>query len=210
MANWGNGEKVERQEAVVKIQRFVGKSLQSLASDCGVAIVTPSGTVNKGWAGHTLELAIGLSKNSDQAPDGGSWELKTVPFKKRGEVWVPKETMAITMINPYEVSSTPFERSHLLAKLESLIVVKRSVGSTLHEPSYILDARGVDLVGDAYEQVKADYEEVQSVLLDPARGFSYLTGSMGRLVQPRTKGAGHGSTSRAFYARPAFVSSFFD
>jgi hypothetical protein len=28
---------------------------------------------------------------------------------------------------------------------------------------------------------------------------------MGVLVQPRTKGAGHGSTSRAFYARKQFV-----
>lgn len=37
------------------------------------------------------------------------------------------------------------------------------------------------------------------------RGFTALTGAMGVLVQPRTKGAGHGSTSRAFYARPIFV-----
>lgn len=28
---------------------------------------------------------------------------------------------------------------------------------------------------------------------------------MSVLVQPRTKGKGHGSTSRAFYARPHFV-----
>ncbi len=28
---------------------------------------------------------------------------------------------------------------------------------------------------------------------------------MGVLVQPRTKGPGHGSISRAFYARPTFV-----
>lgn len=36
-------------------------------------------------------------------------------------------------------------------------------------------------------------------------GFSSLTGKMGILVQPRTKGAGHGSISRAFYARTTFV-----
>ncbi|MBC8141170.1 MAG: hypothetical protein H7Y38_06990 [Armatimonadetes bacterium] len=36
-------------------------------------------------------------------------------------------------------------------------------------------------------------------------GFASLTGSMGVFVQPRTKGQGHGSTSRAFYARTGFV-----
>jgi hypothetical protein len=29
---------------------------------------------------------------------------------------------------------------------------------------------------------------------------------MGQFIQPRTKGAGHGSTSRAFYARTQFIS----
>jgi len=51
--------------------------------------------------------------------------------------------------------------------------------------------------------VKADYETVREALR--TIGFSALTGRMGVLVQPRTKGAGHGSTSRAFYARPVFV-----
>jgi len=32
-----------------------------------------------------------------------------------------------------------------------------------------------------------------------------LTGRMGVLVQPRTKGSGHGSTTRAFYARKELV-----
>jgi hypothetical protein len=31
---------------------------------------------------------------------------------------------------------------------------------------------------------------------------------MGKYIQPRTKGAGHGSTSRAFYARPLFLKQF--
>ncbi|MFN2499950.1 MAG: hypothetical protein ABR557_12760, partial [Pyrinomonadaceae bacterium] len=36
-------------------------------------------------------------------------------------------------------------------------------------------------------------------------GLEALTGDAGTYVQARTKGRGHGSTSRAFYARPAFV-----
>ena len=54
-----------------------------------------------------------------------------------------------------------------------------------------------------YAQVKADYDTVRDAI--KTRGFPSLTGAMGVLVQPRTKGAGHGSTSRAFYARPVFV-----
>ncbi len=54
-----------------------------------------------------------------------------------------------------------------------------------------------------YAQVKADYETVRHALR--TSGFSSLTGYMGVLVQPRTKGPGHGSISRAFYARPTFV-----
>jgi len=54
-----------------------------------------------------------------------------------------------------------------------------------------------------FAQVKADYDEAREVIR--TRGFSALTGRMGTLVQPRTKGRGHGSVSRAFYARTVFV-----
>ena len=40
------------------------------------------------------------------------------------------------------------------------------------------------------------------------RGFEKLTGKMGKFIQPRTKGPGHGSISRAFYARTLFLSKF--
>ena len=63
----------------------------------------------------------------------------------------------------------------------------------------------VDLKGELLNEVINDYNIVRTCLLDPNRGFSRLTGAMGKYVQPRTKGAGHGSTSRAFYARPSFL-----
>jgi hypothetical protein len=57
---------------------------------------------------------------------------------------------------------------------------------------------------EIYDQVKKDYELVQDTILK--KGFEYLSGAMGKFVQPRTKGPGHGSTSRAFYARKEFLS----
>jgi hypothetical protein len=41
--------------------------------------------------------------------------------------------------------------------------------------------------------------------LNYQNGFELLTGKMGKYIQPRTKGSGHGSTSRAFYARISFL-----
>ena len=61
-----------------------------------------------------------------------------------------------------------------------------------------------DLVDEQVrEEVKKDYELVRQTVR--ASGFQALTGKMGILVQPRTKGLGHGSTTRAFYARTGFL-----
>jgi len=56
---------------------------------------------------------------------------------------------------------------------------------------------------ETYNQVKQDYEDVRKTIRE--EGFDALTGRMGVLVQPRTKGTGHGSTTRAFYARKELV-----
>ena len=50
---------------------------------------------------------------------------------------------------------------------------------------------------------EADYNLIRETIR--SEGFSALSGRMGVLIQPRTKGPGHGSTSRAFYARTSFV-----
>lgn len=147
--------------------------------------------------------------NSSRSPNFGSWELKSIPLKKSrsGNIQF-KETMAITMIDAYQVARTPFEDSHLLAKLRKAVCVARLVGATVDEPTYIHSVNTIDLGGELYEAVKQDYESVQEALNDPKRGFSALTGRMGVYIQPRTKGAGHGSISRAFYARPIFLEKF--
>jgi DNA mismatch repair protein MutH len=203
---------MERAEAVERLVSLKGKNLHEVAQQVEVNLFGPSGKVNKGWAGHTFERVLGLPVNSAQSPNFGSWELKVVPLKylKNGRL-VPKETMAVTMIDPYQVARTVFEESHLLSKLQKAVIVARTVGANVHEPSFVHDVRELNLEPgtDLYSIVREDYELVRSCLLDPDRGFDALTGSMGRLVQPRTKGAGHGSVSRAFYARPGFISSVF-
>ena len=199
---------MERKEAVKKLQELVGKELHQLANEYGVTIYR-NGKVNKGWAGHVFERFLELPINSAQSPNFGSWELKSIPLKtlKNGSLSF-KETMAVTMIDPVNVCQKEFEDSHLLAKLKKAVVIARTVGNHVDEPSYIHSVVEFNLEGELYNAVKADYDLVRNVLLDPQQGFDALTGRMGQFIQPRTKGAGHGSTSRAFYARPLFLRQF--
>lgn len=70
--------------------------------------------------------------------------------------------------------------------------------------SALISVGTFDLVdGKTREQIKKDYEIARQTIIK--KGFQALSGKMGVLVQPRTKGSGHGSTSRAFYARAGFV-----
>ena len=193
------------------MQSLRGRNLHELAIEHNVTVLSPLGKVNKGWAGHVVERFLELPINSAQAPNFGSWELKSIPIKtlKNGKLAF-KETMAITMIDPVNVCQKEFEESHLLSKLRKAVVVARTVGSHYGEPSYVYDIIELDLDEGTplYEAVKADYDTVRNALLDPQRGFNSLTGKMGVYIQPRTKGAGHGSVSRAFYARPSFLAQF--
>jgi DNA mismatch repair protein MutH len=199
---------MERKEAIKRLKTLIGKELHELAKTYDVTIYQ-NGRVNKGWAGHVFERFLELPINSAQSPNFGSWELKSIPIKtlKSGKLSF-KETMAITMIDPVNVCQKEFEDSHLLAKLKKAVVVARTVGSHVDEPTYIYDVVEFDLSGELYEAVKADYNLVRNTLLDPKLGFSALTGKMGVYIQPRTKGAGHGSISRAFYARTKFLKEF--
>ena len=202
---------MERKEATRQLERLVGYDLHELAPTYGVTVVSSNGMVNKGWAGHVCERYLGLPINSAQSPNFGSWELKSISIqrKKNGELGI-KETMAITMIDPYNVVNTPFEESHLLSKLEKAVIVVKLVGRSFDYPQIVHSIVTLDLNGELYFAVRDDYEMIRDCIRDPARGFHFLSGKMGRYIQPRTKGTGHGSTSRAFYARKQFLEQFID
>ena len=103
------------------------------------------------------------------------------------------------MINAKDVLEKPFEKSHLLTKLRRLIVVPRIFGSIEETKSVCHKAVTFDLDNpEIYWQVSEDYELVRRTIKE--RGFEELTGKMGVLVQPRTKGQAN-TTTRGFYAR---------
>ena len=195
---------MERDEAEPRIRELIGRDLRGRAEELGVT-VWKEGKLNKGWAGHTIERHLGLPLNSSRAPNLGSWELKVVPLKwnRRQELQV-KETMWITMLDAVEVAAKEFSESHVYTKLSKILLVSRIFESRdenrtlLHNVApFALDDPNV------YDAVKSDYDLIRSIIVE--RGFGHLSGRFGQLIQARTKGSGHGSTSRAFYARTQFV-----
>lgn len=195
---------ITRFEATKELQKLIGKDLRPLADEHNITVFK-NGKLNKGWAGLTLEKALGIGNNTIQASNGDFWELKVVPLvKQKNGKWKIKETMAITMINPDDVLAKPFEKSHLFDKMKKMIICGRERVDNEESSSKLLYVNSFDLLTTNYwPQIKEDYEFVRNTIRE--RGFNCLTGKMGVFIQPRTKGVGHGSKTRAFYARVNFI-----
>ena len=198
---------MEREQALARIKELIGKDLRNLANTYDITVFR-EGRKNKGWAGQVIERYLGLPLSSAQAPNFGSWELKLCSLKylRDGSLTI-KETMAITMIDPYNVANTEFENSHLLTKLRKAVIAARIWIRQKEESSILHSVVTFDLGNsEVYDQVREDYDTVRNTIIN--EGFDALTGKMGVYIQPRTKGPGHGSTSRAFYARTGFLKKF--
>lgn len=197
-------QSLDRTEALRRINLLAGKDLRPMADEYRIP-VWKNGHENKGWAGLVIEHYLGLPQNSRQAPDFGTWELKVVPLRRDANANLRvKESMAITMLEPSEVLASRFEDSHLYDKLRSMVVVSRIYESPQELRSILHAAAEFDLDSPKIrDQVKSDYETIRTQI--QTRGIDSVTGDLGKLVQARTKGRGHGSTTRAFYARAIFV-----
>lgn len=200
---------MEKQAAIQRLSDLIGQDLRELADEYQVTVFKKGGGKHKGWAGHVIERYLGLSTNPSQEPNAGSWELKLISLRymKNGKLTV-KEPMQVTQLNPNNVSQTDFENSHLLAKLKYVVIGARIWESKDAERSIFYGVTTFDLSDDlqVYNQIKDDYNLVREIIR--TQGFSTLNSRMGKYIQPKTKGAGHGSTSRAFYARISFLKEF--
>jgi len=123
---------------------------------------------------------------------------------------MPKETMAITMINPDELKTQGFFESHCWNKLKSMIFC-----AVMWHGQYVPRAELLKVFSFDFEEgaplvleIKSDYDFIREKLI--IYGFGSLTGKDGIWIQARTKGPGHGSVSRAFYARTSLVKLIFD
>jgi len=200
---------ITRAVAIRNLKKAAGKDLRALAIEHGITTYE-TGKQNKGWKGLVLERVAGLETNISKAPNGLSWELKSVSFHEVKGRLVPKETMAITMINPTELKQHSFFESHCWAKLKAIIFCAVAWHGKNANNAELIKVTSLDFseTDELIQEIKADYDFIRNKLIK--KGFKSLTGADGKWIQARTKGAGHGSTSRAFYARTSLVKKIFE
>ena len=117
--------------------------------------------------------------------------------------------MAITMINPRSFEPGVL-RKPLLGQIENDRILCCDVAWPKLAICRIAKVASFDFAetDDLILEIKGDYDLLRQKLIDD--GFEALTGRDGKWIQARTKGAGHGSTSRAFHARTRLVKKIFE
>lgn len=200
---------ITRHNALEVLHENVGKKLSVFADQHGITRRGVSGKVNKGWKGLTCEAIAGLSNSNKKAPNGLGYEIKSVPYCVKKGLWVPKETMAITMLNTEDLLNCSFFKSCVWEKLKSLIFCMVSFEGQHSIESTLLKVKSLDLMKDdaCIKGAEEDYEFIRDKLR--TKGYEALTAKDGNWIQARTKGAGHGSKTRAFYAKTAFLLEIF-
>jgi hypothetical protein len=162
-------------------------------------------TRNKGFPGIFLEQCTDIPQTSNclDCVDG---ELKNVQIKqnRRGD-FVPKESIAITMVRVADLVEHDFVSSRCYAKLSRMLVVPYfRTGETIRYMAPTMIDKNKEEYADLFHILETDYNEIRKTYLETG----VLSSSTGTLLQTRTKGKGHGSVSRAFYLRAEFIKRF--
>ena len=208
---------ITRATAIKNLKKYIGQDLRKLALEHGITTYE-TGKQNKGWKGLVLERLAGLQTNISKAPNGLTYELKSVAFHYVKNELVPKETMAITMINPSELKAHSFFESHVWAKLKTIVFCAVMWHGKNSERAELLKVTSLDFseTDELIQEIKADYDFIRNKLI--TKGFEALTGADGQWIQARTKGVGginprtgkRRPITRAFYARTKLVKKIFE
>lgn len=157
---------------------------------------------NKGCAGILMEKLADIPQTSNilDCVDG---EVKSFPLtiNRKGFI-VPKETLAVTMVKPESLLTVPFAESNVYKKLQhTLYLPLLREGDNVSIRALVLHS--IEPTSLLYRQLEADYNAIAAAYRE--KNTLVGTSDIGTYLQTRTKGAGHGSTSRAFYLRKNFL-----
>lgn len=157
-------------------------------------------TSNKGLPGLLLEHCVGVPQSSAHL-DCSDGEIKLFPLKRlKDGALVPKETIAVTMLNKALLSvESEFASSRCGTKLARVLYVpylREGDSVRLFAPSDVV------MTPEMCADLTADYDAIRTQFL--ADGT--LESKTGALLQTRTKGAGgEAPKTRAFYLRTQFI-----
>jgi len=158
---------------------------------------------NKGLPGHFLEELLDIPHTSNPL-DCSDGEVKVFPVKKlqKSGKLTPKESIAVTMLNKDDLKTCDFNASKCCKKMSKMLVVPyyREDEKIRFLTPVIVDRSSPDYA-EVYSILESDYNQIRQTFLETG----VLESKTGILLQNRTKGAGHGTTSRAFYLRPEFA-----
>jgi DNA mismatch repair protein MutH len=192
------------------LNKYIGHELSKYAEDFGITIKSFSGGYNKGWKGQVLERLAGHSNNNLKAPNGLGYEIKSTAFQSKGGVLYPRETMAVSMINPKEIITEAFLESHFWDKLKTILFCAVSWDGSYAETGKLLEVRTFQSLEDneIIKQLEKDYNLIQKSYIGYDKSIHNRHTINGELVQQRTKGSKN-SHSMAFYAKKEFVRKIF-
>ena len=176
-------------EAINKINNILSNKVHNVLVD-----------KNKGNVGHFIEKSIGLTLNSEclDLQDG---EIKAFPLKKnkKSDILVPKETIAITMIDRESLKKDDFNNTRLYKKIENIIFVpylRKNDNVLIFTPILIKLNDNINI----YEKCKQDYVNIQKCLNDN----NEIRSKIGEYIQCRTKGQKNSKT-RAYYFKTQYI-----
>ncbi len=195
------------EQAFEKIMKFLGKTLEQIRDESSTHLeINDVHRANKGWLGIILELVLGKTPDNKQLPDlDDGTEIKKVSIVKGVKGYRVKETLQVTMINPNSPLEPEFAKSHLYTKTRKILLIPTLyAGKGNHEKEILLPPVLWQPDETFDHRLRKDYELVAGIVSDPSKGFKSLSGKLGDVVQPRTKGAKN-SFTRAFYLRTQSV-----
>ena len=184
------------QEVVDKFQtQFQGKEF-----------LMPKGK-DKGTVGKHLEALLEIPSSSSllDCTDG---EVKTFPLKyltrtgkfgKKGDL-VPKETVAISMMQPENLVQEAFD-TKLAKKISKILFVPyvRQDDTIKYLPCTVFTLNSNNAI---LAEIQEDYNNIKEYFIQNNK----ITSKVGTLLQCRTKGAGRNAPkTRAFYFRKEFL-----
>lgn len=204
------------------ISNSKGKTIREIKTELEIH----TKTMKKGASGLIIENLLGVKNNNkDDAdiPEIGC-EIKVLPLQinKNGEIKA-KEPTAIQMINYLDIAKENWETAKIRKKITLtfwVVYLAKINGRSLSQDEYKIIDYFLDKPSDDVNSIfKEDWEMIKDYII---RGYAdKLSCSMGRYIEPKTKGAnnqdltdapdGNGgiirSRRRAFYYKKRYTNS---